>query len=170
MADTSKTFTRTTTGLHYDLSKININKSIHELIDDGKKIRDRISFDQLGKFVPVKRNVVEGISHVEEKMIGDLMPLRHKRLAASAFAFFRGTDELMAFDLSKQTSTNIPVVISGDAHLGNFGFYASPERKLLFDPQRLRRIHHRLVGLGPPAPACQHCPPRRTAGTRQRPN
>nr|WP_252893067.1 hypothetical protein [Lentilactobacillus otakiensis] len=53
-----------------------------------KKIRDTVPFEQLGKFVPVKRNVVEGISHVEEKMIGDLMPLRHKRLAASAFAFF----------------------------------------------------------------------------------
>lgn len=133
MAATSRTFAQSTRNLHYDLSKINIDKSIHELIDNGKKIRDQISFDQLGKFVPVKRNVVEGISHVEEKMITDLMPLRHKRLAASAFAFFRGTDELMAFDLSKQTSTNIPVVISGDAHLGNFGFYASPERKLLFD-------------------------------------
>lgn len=133
MTDTNRTDTQASANLHYDLSKINIDKSVHELIDAGKKVRDQVSFEQLGTFVPVKRNVVEGISHVEQKMISDLMPLRHKRLAASAFSFFRGTDELMAFDLSKQTSTNIPVVISGDAHLGNFGFYASPERKLLFD-------------------------------------
>ena len=130
---TSHDTTNTPTKLHYDLSKINISKSVHELIARGKEIRDEVPFEQLGTFKPVKRNVVQGIRHVEQKMIADLMPLRHKRLAASAFAFFRGTDELMAFDLSKQTSTNIPVVISGDAHLGNFGFYAFPERKLLFD-------------------------------------
>lgn len=133
MADTNKATAETSADLHYDLSKINIDQPVHELIDQGKKIRDSVPFEKLGTFIPVKRNVVQGISHVEQKMIADLMPLRHKRLAASAFAFFRGTDELMAFDLSKQTSTNIPVVISGDAHIGNFGFYASPERKLLFD-------------------------------------
>lgn len=119
--------------LRYDLSQIRINRSISELIQMGKNNRKKTPFEAFAQFKPVKRDAVSGIKHVEHKLIQELLPLRHKRLAASAFSFFRGTDELMAFDLSKQVSSNIPVVISGDAHIGNFGFYASPERKLLFD-------------------------------------
>ncbi|WP_283805110.1 DUF2252 family protein [Lentilactobacillus rapi] len=122
-----------TDNLRYDLSKIRINKSVSELVQMGKADRDKIPFEKLAQYKAVDRDIVQGIQHVERKLIQELLPLRHKRLAASAFSFFRGTDELMAFDLSKQVSTNIPVVISGDAHIGNFGFYASPERKLLFD-------------------------------------
>ncbi|KRM27127.1 hypothetical protein FD32_GL000084 [Limosilactobacillus panis DSM 6035] len=65
-------------------------------------------------------------------MIPELLPLRHKRMLASRFSFFRGTAELMEQDLKKQAQSNIPIVISGDAHVNNFGFYASPERQLLF--------------------------------------
>lgn len=122
-----------TDNLRYDLSKIRINKSVSELVQMGKADRDKIPFEKLAQYKAVDRDIVQGIQHVERKLIQELLPLRHKRLAASAFSFFRGTDELMAFDLSKQVSTNIPVVISGDAHIGNFGFYAPPERKLLFD-------------------------------------
>ncbi|MCH4163694.1 MAG: DUF2252 domain-containing protein [Lentilactobacillus diolivorans] len=122
-----------TSNLRYDLSQIKIDKSVNELIQMGKNIREKIPFEQLADFKPIDRDVVSGIQHVESKLISELLPLRHKRLAASPFSFFRGTDELMAYDLSKQVSSNIPVIISGDAHIGNFGFYASPERKLLFD-------------------------------------
>ncbi len=119
--------------LNYDLSEIRINKTVSELIHLGHDTRDQVPFDQLADFTPTSRNVVQGIEHVESQLIQELLPLRHKKLAATPFSFFRGTDELMAYDLSKQVSANIPVVISGDAHIGNFGFYASPERKLLFD-------------------------------------
>lgn len=129
----SPTAAKQRSGLQYDLSQIQINKTISELIQMGHAERDKVSFDQLAHFHPVNRHVVSGIEHVESKLISELLPLRHKRLAASPFSFFRGTDELMAYDLANQVSTNIPVVISGDAHIGNFGFYASPERKLLFD-------------------------------------
>lgn len=53
-------------------------------------------------------------------------------MMASPFAFFRGTAELMERDLKHQAQTNIPIIICGDAHIQNFGFYASPERQLLF--------------------------------------
>ncbi|EEI72044.1 DUF2252 domain-containing protein [Lentilactobacillus hilgardii] len=119
--------------LRYDLSEIRINKTVNELIHMGHDVRDKVPFEKLAQFRQVNRDVVSGIEHVESKLISELLPLRHKRLAASPFSFFRGTDELMAYDLSNQESSNIPVVISGDAHIGNFGFYASPERKLLFD-------------------------------------
>ncbi len=119
--------------LRYDLSQIRIKNTISELADMGKNVRDKVPFSDLAEFKPVHRDVVQGIQHVERALIKELLPLRHARMAASPFAFFRGTDELMAYDLAQQTSTNIPVVIAGDAHIGNFGFYASPERKLLFD-------------------------------------
>ena len=61
------------------------------------------------------------------------MPLRHVRMAESPFAYYRGTPAVMAFDLSSTPRTDIIVQASGDAHLSNFGLYASPERTLVFD-------------------------------------
>ncbi|EHO46209.1 hypothetical protein [Lentilactobacillus kisonensis] len=73
--------------LRYDLSQIRIDKSIHELVQMGKANRDKTPFEKLAKFKPVNRDVVQGIQHVEHKLISELLPLRHKRLAVSAFSF-----------------------------------------------------------------------------------
>ena len=54
-------------------------------------------------------------------------------MAASAFAFYRGTAALMAADLAAGPSSGIQVASCGDAHVANFGFYASPQRTLVFD-------------------------------------
>ena len=62
-----------------------------------------------------------------------LLPLRRQRMAASAFSFFRGAAAQMAIDLAQQTNSGEELQLCGDAHLMNFGFYASPERTLLFD-------------------------------------
>ncbi len=61
-----------------------------------------------------------------------LLPIRHGRMAASPLAFFRGAAALMALDLARQPHSGVMVQLCGDAHLMNFGFYASPERKLVF--------------------------------------
>ncbi len=61
------------------------------------------------------------------------MPLRHERMAESAFAYYRGTPAVMAFDLATTPRSDILVQASGDAHLSNFGLFASPERTLVFD-------------------------------------
>ena len=61
------------------------------------------------------------------------MPLRHARMAESPFAYYRGTPAVMAFDLAVTPRTDIIVQASGDAHLSNFGLFASPERTLVFD-------------------------------------
>ncbi len=63
----------------------------------------------------------------------DLVPLRHQRMAASPFSFFRGGAAIMAGDLARGTSTSLQVQLCGDAHLSNFGMFASPERRLVFD-------------------------------------
>ena len=63
----------------------------------------------------------------------DLIPLRMGRMAASPFTFLRGSACVMAADLSKTPITGIPVIIDGDAHLNNFGFYGTPQREVVFD-------------------------------------
>lgn len=63
----------------------------------------------------------------------DLVPLRYSRMAASPFAFLRGSALAMAVDLRHVPTTGLEVTICGDAHIANFGMFASPERRLVFD-------------------------------------
>lgn len=65
--------------------------------------------------------------------IPELVPIRAERMSASPFAFYRGTAALMAADLAAGPSSGIRVASCGDAHVANFGFYASPQRTLVFD-------------------------------------
>src|SRR3954452_3047296 len=62
-----------------------------------------------------------------------LVPIRHGRMAASAFAFFRGAAYVMAADLAETPTSGITVQLCGDAHLSNFGGFAAPDRQLVFD-------------------------------------
>jgi uncharacterized protein (DUF2252 family) len=70
-----------------------------------------------------------------------LIPVRIGRMIASPYAFLRGTAGLMADDFAGLPHTGITPVICGDAHLGNFGFYASPERELVFDLNDFDEAH-----------------------------
>ncbi len=63
----------------------------------------------------------------------DLVPVRHGRMLASPFTFYRGAAKIMATDLKDTPTTGLNVQLCGDAHLSNFGAFASPERTLLFD-------------------------------------
>jgi uncharacterized protein (DUF2252 family) len=63
----------------------------------------------------------------------DLIPVRHGRMAVSAFSFYRGAARIMAADLALTPITGLEVQLCGDAHLMNFGVFGSPERALLFD-------------------------------------
>src|SRR6476659_1007165 len=84
------------------------------------------------EFAP-DRDPVGIILAQEADRLKDLLPLRHGRMAASAFAFYRGAPAVMAFDLSTTPRSDIVVQACGDAHLSNFGLFASPERSLVFD-------------------------------------
>jgi len=63
----------------------------------------------------------------------ELVPIRHGRMLTSPFAFFRGAANIMASDLATTPRTGMKVQACGDAHLANFGIYASPDRSLVFD-------------------------------------
>ena len=63
----------------------------------------------------------------------DLVPVRHGRMMVSPFTFYRGAAKIMAADLAGTPTAGLDVQLCGDAHLSNFGVFASPERTLLFD-------------------------------------
>jgi len=63
----------------------------------------------------------------------DLVPVRHGRMMASPFTFYRGAAKIMVADLKATPTAGLNVQLCGDAHLSNFGVFASPERTLLFD-------------------------------------
>ena len=65
--------------------------------------------------------------------VPELVPIRYARMAASPFAFFRGAALVMAADLASTPTSGITVQLCGDAHVSNFGLFASPERQLVFD-------------------------------------
>jgi uncharacterized protein (DUF2252 family) len=77
---------------------------------------------------PVALLVEQGRTRVPE-----LLPIRYGRMAASPFAFFRGAALPMAADLARTPRSGLTVQVCGDAHLSNFGLFASPERHLVFD-------------------------------------
>jgi len=81
-----------------------------------------------GRFDPVEVLVESCRTRVPE-----LVPIRFGRMLASPFTFFRGSALVMALDLATCPSVGLPVQLCGDAHLANFGVFASPERSLLFD-------------------------------------
>ena len=65
--------------------------------------------------------------------VEDLIPIRYGRMLASPFAFYRGAAAVMAADLAETSSSGITVQARGDAHLANFGGFAAPDRRLIFD-------------------------------------
>ncbi len=72
------------------------------------------------------------VLEAEKGRMPDLLPLRHGRMAKSAFTFYRGAALTMAFDLGRSPVSGIRVQCCGDAHLCNFGGFATPERKVIF--------------------------------------
>lgn len=77
--------------------------------------------------------VVEFNRIQERGRLASLLQLRRERMSVSPFSFFRGSAALMAHDLGQCPHSGLQAQLCGDAHLMNFGFYASPERTLLFD-------------------------------------
>src|ERR1700757_3378530 len=63
----------------------------------------------------------------------DLVPVRHGRMMVSPFTFYRGAAKIMAVDLKDTPAAGLRTQLCGDAHLSNFGMFASPERRLVFD-------------------------------------
>ena len=80
-----------------------------------------------------RKNPVAILQSQDDARVQDLVPIRYGRMSASAFAFYRGSAAIMAYDLASQKWTPGHTQLCGDAHLSNFGVFGSPERDLVFD-------------------------------------
>ncbi len=101
----------------------------------GKRLRDHVPRDAHADWrVHAGRADPVGILRAaDETRQQDLVPLRYGRMLPSPFTFYRGSAGVMAADLAETPATGIHVQVCGDCHLMNFGGFATPERRLLFD-------------------------------------
>ena len=76
---------------------------------------------------------IELLERQADARVPELVPIRYGRMLASPFTFYRGAALIMAADLAATPRSGLLVQCCGDAHLSNFGLYASPERRLVFD-------------------------------------
>jgi uncharacterized protein (DUF2252 family) len=82
---------------------------------------------------PGRRDPVEILEEQGATRVPELVPIRYGRMLVSPFTFYRGAAAVMTADLASTPNSGLTVQACGDAHLSNFGLFASPERRLLFD-------------------------------------
>src|SRR6201993_1809814 len=109
--------------------------SVGERMSAGKALREKVPRSSHAEWAAPadRRDPAEVLRDSERGRLPELLPIRYGRMRQSPFAFFRGSAALMAQDLSKTPTTGIRVQACGDCHAANFGGFASPERRLLFD-------------------------------------
>jgi uncharacterized protein (DUF2252 family) len=109
----------------------------------GQDLRHRVPRSALAAWRPPdgRRDPAELIAETNQGRLDWLIPVRIGRMLATPYAFLRGAAAQMAEDFATLPATGITPVICGDAHLGNFGFYASPERELVFDLNDFDEAH-----------------------------
>jgi uncharacterized protein (DUF2252 family) len=115
--------------------------SLQERADIGKAARVRMPLDSHAEFVTADRNPIALLESQAVSRVPELVPIRYGRMIASPFAFYRGGALIMATDLAKTPSSGLEVQLCGDAHMSNFGIYASPERRLVFDINDFDETH-----------------------------
>jgi uncharacterized protein (DUF2252 family) len=93
----------------------------------------RVPRESHADYHPAKRDPIELLEQQAASRVPDLVPIRYGRMLATPFAFYRGAALVMASDLSSTPASGVQVQACGDAHLANFGGFASPERDLVFD-------------------------------------
>src|SRR5215213_3438732 len=115
-----------------------VRRLAHPTVDDrrtqGREARDRTPPSSHAGWAPASDRLdpvglLEAQNRTREP---DLVPVRHGRMLVSPFTFYRGSAKIMAADLAGTPTAGLKVQLCGDAHLSNFGAFASPERRLLF--------------------------------------
>ncbi|MBS2036739.1 DUF2252 domain-containing protein [bacterium] len=104
-------------------------------LEAGRALRAQVSRSSHAQWAPApeRRDPIAILEESGQTRMPDLLPLRYGRMARSPFAFFRGAAQIMAYDLQHTPVTGIRVQACGDCHLCNFGAFATPERRLVFD-------------------------------------
>jgi uncharacterized protein (DUF2252 family) len=101
----------------------------------GKAARAEVPRSSHAAFEPASHRAdpIELLERQAETRVPELVPIRYGRMLVSPFTFYRGAAMIMAGDLATTPRSGLTVQCCGDAHLSNFGVFASPERKLVFD-------------------------------------
>jgi uncharacterized protein (DUF2252 family) len=108
----------------------------------GKEARHGMPLDAQAEFATTARD--DPIALLESQAatrVPELVPIRYGRMVASPFSFYRGAALVMATDLAQTPNSGLEVQLCGDAHMSNFGIYASPERRLVFDINDFDETH-----------------------------
>ena len=117
---------------------MSVSKVRHLSVDErrtrGREARTRAEPSSHSGWTPAgERDPVGLLEEQDVTRESDLVPVRHGRMMASPFTFYRGAAKIMAADLEATPTCGLVTQLCGDAHLSNFGVFASPERTLLFD-------------------------------------
>ena len=108
----------------------------------GKAAREKVSRASLAEVLSDGRaDAVELLEGQATSRVSELVPIRYGRMSTSPFPFYRGGALLMAADLARTPHSGLTVQLCGDAHLSNFGVFASPERRLVFDINDFDETH-----------------------------
>jgi uncharacterized protein (DUF2252 family) len=101
----------------------------------GKALRSEAPRSSHAKWAPdpERPDPISMLEQANSTRLKQLVPIRYGRMSTSPFAFYRGSADIMAYDLAKTPVSGIQAQLCGDAHLSNFGVYASPERRQVFD-------------------------------------
>lgn len=109
--------------------------SVSERIARGKAARAEVPRAHHAVFEPSSERIdpIKLLEDQAKTRVPELVPIRYGRMLVSPFAFYRGAAMIMADDLSSTPRSGLTAQCCGDAHLSNFGLFASPERRLVFD-------------------------------------
>lgn len=107
--------------------------SQNEAMAAGRAARDKTPRSSHAVYVPSDRDPLAILAEQNASRVPRLVPLRMGRMLANPFTFYRGTAAIMTADLARGVTTGVDVVSCGDAHISNFGLFASPQRTLVFD-------------------------------------
>ena len=109
--------------------------SLDERLNQGRTARDRTPPSSHAGWSPAadRPDPVGLLEQQDRTREPDLVPVRHGRMMVSPFTFYRGAAKIMAVDLKDTPVAGLRTQLCGDAHLSNFGMFASPERRLMFD-------------------------------------
>ncbi len=112
-----------------------LHRSVDERAAIGKSARASLPRSSHAGFEPFpdRPDPVDLLESQAGSRVPELVPIRYGRMLTSPFAFYRGAALIMASDLSRSPTTGLRAQICGDAHLSNFGVFASPERRMVFD-------------------------------------
>jgi uncharacterized protein (DUF2252 family) len=120
-----------------------VHLDVKQRAERGRTARRAVPRSGLAQWDPPsdRRPAIELLQAQETTRLAELVPIRRERMSASPFAFYRGAAVVMAADLASCPRTGLTVQCCGDAHLANFGGFASPERDLVFDINDFDETH-----------------------------